>query len=101
MSNLQCTGYRSKQSNALTFTIKLTNFQALISLMDKIKINNIPNVAQSNPSYIPYMISSSITDCIHKIKPEMQQRTVSKFTKGLALGIGIITSAFFLPDMTV
>lgn len=94
MNNLTCTGYKSKNSNALTFTIKLASFQAVLSLLDRIKLDSIPNVPHNNPSYIPHIISSTIMDCVQKIKPELQQRTISRFTTNLALGIGIITSAF-------
>jgi hypothetical protein len=93
MNSLCCTGSKGKNSNALTFTIKLASFQAVISLLDKIKTNTV-TMQPNNPSYIPYMISSTITECVHRIKPELNQRIMSRFTQSLALGIGIVVSSF-------
>lgn len=92
MNKILFTGHKSKQSNALNFTIKLASFQAVNTLMNNIKITEKPT--SSNPTYIPYLVSQAIMDCVQKIKPEMSERIAARYTKNLALGIGLVTSAF-------
>jgi hypothetical protein len=84
-----------KINNILTLTLKCTTVQTLITLLDKLKINNINkfpvSLNQNIPSYTPYLISSSIIETIKSIKPDINKIQISKYTKTLSIATGIIT----------
>jgi len=84
-----------KRRSALSLTLKCATVQSLITFADNIKLNKITaNMTQrSTPSYIPYILSSGIMECVRSIVPDLTQRKISQYTKSLSLGIGIITSA--------
>jgi preprotein translocase subunit SecY len=86
-----------KNHNALTLTLKCATVQSLIIFLDNIKLSKLNtqnlNLNQINtPSYLPYILSSGIVECVNVILPDLTQRKRIQYTKTLSLGIGIITS---------
>ena len=84
-----------KNHNAMMLTLKCATIQSLIAFIDNIKLNNIQkvNLNQSQPSYLPYIISSGIIECVRTVLPELSQSKSASYTKTLSLGIGVITSS--------
>jgi len=82
-----------KKRNAMKLTLECATIQSLIVFIDNIKLDklNVNNLSQ--PSYLPYIISSGVIECIRAILPELNQGKCITYTKNLALGIGIITSS--------
>jgi len=82
-----------KKQNAMRLTLECATIQSLIVFIDNIKLDklNVNNLSQ--PSYLPYIISSGVIECIRTILPDLSQGKCISYTKNLALGIGIITSS--------
>jgi hypothetical protein len=80
------------KSNTLNLTLKFISLEALIELTNKLPIHKNISHEVNSPLCLPYILSQGIVDCIRTIKPDLQERKVINYTKGLSLGLGIITS---------